>query len=726
MKTQPNYRKLLIACDHLTGSRDKTLIRKTYQIACREYAGVLAVTNESLIDYTSRLAAILTNELGLGINSAISALLAFTDVNQDSISQFLHENKLPEIKTIITSFKKINELPIDRLTENADNYTGILLAMANDVRAILIAMADNLCCLRKSGNMADANLQNALLKASNIYIPLAHKLGIYKVKSELEEITFRLKDPDTYKDLAIKIESEINKSKDFIKKFTEPIINDLERMGIKYSIKSRTKTVSSVYNKMVKQKVPFNEIYDLFAIRIITESQPEEEKADCWKAYSVVTNLYSPETNRMRDWITLPRANGYESLHITVKDKTGRWVEVQIRTRRMDKDAELGNAAHWRYKGHKEQVDAADWMKHVREILENPTGSEESLLHESISSKPDSTIYVFTPAGDLIKLKEGSSVLDFAFELHTAIGSRCSGGRVNHKIVPIRQKLKNGDIVEIITSKNQNPNRDWLGWVITSRAKSKIKRYLKEAEFKQVENGKDILRRKLSQLKLPYNDETVSKLISYLKFDTALLLYQQLAENKIDTSLVKEILLGNQKDTAGSAGSQKDISEPPVIKESTKHSPRTSENTIIVNESAELQGYILARCCNPVMGDEIFGFIMNGGGIKIHRVTCPNAPRLKTRYPYRIMDAQWSKVAEGSYFISSLQISGIDQLGILNSITELLSTEMKIDVRNIAFKSKEGKFEGFIKVSVRDSRHIDSLIKKIEALKGVTRVRRMH
>lgn len=717
MKTQTNYRILLDSCLPLTGNKDKAIIRKAYELACKEYDGHTSGCNEPMASYCNRLVKIVTEELGLGFTSAISALLTYTDTRHENVSRFLQEHKLSEISSIVESFRKINELPTERIIENADNYTGIMLTMASDVRAILIALADNLCLLRKAESMNKQILDNTLIKATNIYIPLAHKLGIYKIKSELEEITFRLKEPYTYNDLAQKIQSEIDKSEDFIKKFTEPIKADLDRMGIRYSIKSRTKSVSSAHNKMRKQKVPFNEIYDLFAIRIITESEPDDEKADCWKVYSVVTNLYTPETNRMRDWITLPRANGYESLHITVKDKSGRWVEVQVRSQRMDKDAELGNAAHWRYKGHKVTQDTTDWMNHVRELLENPHKSDEALLEETVVSKiQDKTIYVFTPAGDLIKLQDGSTVLDFAFELHTVIGSRCSGGRVNHKLVPIRQKLKNGDMVEIITSKNQTPNRDWLGWVTTSRAKSKIKRYLKEAEFKQAEVGKDILRRKLSQLKLTYNDETVNKLITHFKFDTALQFYQQLAENKIETSQVKEILLGVTKE----------IPETVIPKEPPKYPDRTSENTILVNESAELQGYILARCCNPVMGDEIFGFIMNGGGIKIHRVTCPNAPRLRTRYPYRIMNAQWSKVAEGSYFISSLHISGIDQLGILNSITELISNEMKVDVRNIAFKSKDGKFEGFIKVSVRDSRHIDSLIKKIESLKGVTRVRRMH
>lgn len=717
MRSNSNYRELLNTCLPLLNRKDKSVIRKAYVLICGEYKGALAVTQEPLTDYVVKVSAIIVNELNLGLTSAISAILSYTDSRKTSINKFLGENSIQEAISIIDSFRKITELPTERLGRNVDNFTGIMLSMATDVRSIMLALSENLYLIRNNDSLEKTVLDDAINRAVNIYIPLTHKLGLYKIKSELEEVTFKLKEPDTYNRLAKQIESEVSKSQNFIQKFTEPIVDELNRMGLEYTIKSRTKSVSSVHNKMIKQKVSFNEIYDLFAIRIIINTKADSEKADCWKAYSVVTNFYTPETSRMRDWITQPRQNGYESLHITVNDKTGRSVEVQIRSTRMDKDAESGNAAHWRYKGQKGLVDTSDWMNTVRQILENPESAEQLLIDHNPSLKvPDDNIYVFTPARDLIKMKDGSTVLDFAFELHTVIGSKCSGGRVNNKIVPIRTKLKNGDVVEIITSKNQIPNRDWLGWVVTSRAKSKIKRYLKEAEFKQAEVGKDILRRKLSQLKMPYNDENVSKLVSYFKFPSALELYQQLAENKIEPAQIKEILTSSGKET----------SEVPVVKETTRAIDKTSENTILVNESAELQGFILAQCCNPVMGDEIFGFVMAGGGIKIHRETCPNAPRLRTRYPYRIMNAQWSKVAEGSHFISSLHVSGVDRLGILNSITELLSNELKVDVRNIALNSKAGKFEGFIKISVRDSRHIDSLMKKIEGIKGVTRVKRVH
>jgi len=717
LNIKTNYRSLLDACAPIDNKKVRPVLHQAYRLLCREYDKQLSVTSGPLLDHAIKLTAIVVKELNLGYTSAISALFGYANVKSENVANFLLKNNLSDSIPIIESFQKISELPSDRLVKNVENFTGIMLAMASDVRAILLSLAENLYLLRNVPFLDISKSTDTLNKSVSIYIPLAHKLGLYRIKAESEELAFMISQPEKYNQLAGEIESELNRSKDFIQKFIEPIDVDLKRLGLNFIIKSRTKTVSSVWQKMVKQKVPFNEIFDLFAIRIITTSTLDEEKADCWKVYSVVTNIYTPETSRMRDWITVPRANGYESLHITVKDVTGRWIEVQVRSLRMDNDAELGNAAHWRYKGHKGTLDTSDWMNSVRQILENPDYTEELLINKEISSKiPENIIYVFTPVGDLIKLKEGSTVLDFAFELHTVIGSKCTGGRVNHKIVPIRQRLKNGDTVEIITSKNQIPNRDWLGWVVTSRAKNKIKRYLKEAEFKQAEVGKDILRRKLSQMKMPYNDENVSRLISHFKMASALELYQQLADNKIEPSMIKEALIG----------SKKEVVETHVIKEAPKQQNRTAENTIIVNETAELQGYILAQCCNPVLGDDIFGFVMTGVGIKIHRLSCPNAPRLRSRYPYRIMEAQWSKIAEGSHFISTLHVSGVDQLGILNSITELLSNELKIDVRNIAFNSKGGKFEGYIKVSVRDSRHIDSLLKKIETLKGVTRVKRVH
>lgn len=714
-----DYRKLKTLVEPFTSGKGEVgLLQKAYTLSCRN--SVIPITNEPASTYLTNLCQLVIKEFNLGLTSVISTLLCKIDSNNEAFLKFLQTNNLNDSISIIDSYQQISKLPVERVVSNADNFAGIILALAHDMRSLLISLAEVLYQLRNHFSILDkAELMNLLNRTEHIYIPLSHKLGLYRIVSEMEELIFKIHEPEKFSRLAIEIEKEVSKSRDFIQMFIEPIKKEFQRMELDFTIKSRTKSVNSVHNKMVKQNIPFDEIFDLFAIRvIINSSDPESEKSDCWKAYSVITNLYEPATERMRDWITIPRPNGYESLHITVRDKSNRWVEVQIRTKRMDTDAEFGNAAHWRYKGGKGNIDTVNWLNSVREILENPNYTEESLISKnSQERKEDSTIYVFTPNGDLIKLKKGSTVLDFAFELHTVVGSKCTGGRVNQKIVPIRQILKNGDTVEIITSKNQTPNRDWLNWVATSRAKSKIKRYLKEAEFKFAEVGKDILRRKLSQLKLPFNDEQVNKLISHFKFKNALELYQQLADNKIDPSQIKDVLLGRTKDIPETS-----ITKEPVVKQNTK----TAEDTILVNEESEFQGFTLARCCNPVMGDEIFGFVMTAGGIKIHRITCPNAPRLKTRYPYRVMKAKWHKVSEGSYFSSSIQVSGIDQLGILNTITEMLSKELKVNVRNISFNSNKGHFEGFVKVSVKDSRHIDSLMKKLEGIKGVTRVKRIN
>lgn len=725
--TKTNYRRMLSIFQPILKGSEKSMIRNVYSQLVKAYADKKAMTGEPLLDYTINLCDIVANEMNLGSVTALSALFSYTDPHDKNVSAFLSEINLKDNSSIIEGYQRLASLPMERVASNAENYTGMMLSLAKDIRAILIAMAENLLLLRNATKLETAQLEIVIAKSSNIFIPLSHKLGLYLIKSEMEENTFKLNEPHNYQMLAQEIEREVSRNQGFIQKFIEPIVRDMMKLNMNFSIKSRTKSVSSVHNKMMKQKVPFNEIFDLFAVRILINCKPEDEKAECWKAYSVVTNHYTPEMSRMRDWITRPRPNGYESLHLTVQDVSGRWVEVQIRSYRMDKDAESGAAAHWRYKGHKESIESIAWMNSVRQILENPDYSDNLLLNDKVQTTvSDNTVYVFTPMRDLVKIKEGATVLDFAFELHTAIGERCTGGRVNHKIVPIRQKLKNGDIVEIITSKNQTPNRDWLNWVVTSKAKNKIRRFLKEAEFKETEIGRDILRRKLGQLKMPFNDENVSKIMSYLKYDNSLILYQNIAQNKIEPSLLKEILISTVKETTDTVSEIQAIKENLKSAVKTTSSEKSTDNTILVNESAELQGYILAQCCNPVMGDEIFGFIMAGGGIKVHRTTCPNAPRLKTRYPYRVMNAEWAKVAEGSFFISTIRVLGIDQLGILNSITELLSHELKVNVKNISLNSSNGKFEGFIKLSVKDSKHIDSLIKKIETIKGVTKVKRVH
>ncbi len=716
------YRKLVTECHAFLNKENTGTLRQAFTMMLEVHGRKLLDNREPYFCHAVDVACIVAGEMGLGFVSVVASLLNGIPPAEVNVQEFYRKNKLDEARIIIDSLKRIKELPTERLTGNAENFISLLLSLSSDVRVVLLQLADRLQYMRAISSLSEPLQKLVSAETSNLYAPLAHRLGLYRIKSELDELSLQYSNPAVYEDIESRIRKAETKDRDFLNSFLEPVTAELNRLGLDFIIKKRTKAVSSVYAKIVKQEVSFEEVYDLFAIRIILNSAAANEKADCWKAYSAVTNIYTPEPKRLRDWITIPRPNGYESLHITVLGPAKRWVEVQIRTRRMDEEAELGNAAHWRYKGQRGAVETGEWLSSIRKILENPLEADAELSKGQKPASSSDMIYVFTPEGDLKKLKAGSTVLDFAFEVHTNIGSKCSGGKVNNKIVPIRHRLKSGDMVEIITSKNQNPNIDWLGWVATSRAKNKIKRYLKEAEFKQAEAGKEIFRRKLTQLKISNPDEAINKLVAHFKLSGPLDLYQQLAEDRIEPSQLKEILIVSPKETKDSD----EKTEPRLPAKSESRAPnRTSENVIIVNESSEIEGYKLARCCNPVMGDEIFGFITVGDGIKIHRTTCPNAARMKSRYPYRTMEAQWSTPAEGTYFLATIKISGFDQLGILNTITTMISNELKMDVRTISLDSKGGRFDGIIKVSIRDKKHLEFLLKKLLTIKGIIKASRL-
>lgn len=713
------YKKLQKSAHKNISASDKPLIKEAFVVALAEYGRQTYLNNESYFSHAVDVASILSADMGMGLNSIISALLSGVPADSPTLVNILNHKKLASCKAIISDLNKISNLPTEKLPQNAENFVSLILSISSDVRVVLIKLADRLQYMRNIQSL-DATAQKAIAnETTNLYAPLAHRLGLYRIKSELDELSLNYAKPDIYADLASKIKEAEFDRREYINQFMKSLIADLHRSELKFSIKNRIKSVSSVYAKLLKQKIEFEEVYDLFAIRIILDTDLKSEKTDCWRAYSVVTNLYKPETNRMRDWITQPRANGYESLHITVQGPSGNWIEVQIRSKRMDEEAEMGNAAHWRYKGQKGGSDNSEWLNSIRKVLEEPLSDEQALLETSKPAK-ENMVYVFTPEGDLKKLKTGSSVLDFAFEVHTNVGSKCSGAKVNGKIVPLRYVLKSGDRVEVMTSKSQNPNSDWLGWVASNRAKNKIKRFLKEAEFAQAEVGKDILKRKVSQIKNVSQDEAINKLVAHFKLSGPLDLFQRLADNRIDATHIKDILTSVPKEEEVAATAPK-----PAKPEQKGGVNKTSENVIVVNETSEIEGYILARCCNPVMGDRIFGFITVSDGIKIHRITCPNAARMRSRYPYRIMDAQWSTQVEGSFYIATVKISGFDQLGILNTITNMISQDLKMDVRGITFDSRGGKFDGVVKVSIRDSKQLEFLIKKLLEIKGVIKAVRI-
>ena len=713
------YKKLQQSAHKNISASDRPMLKAAFEIALAEYGRQTYFNNESYFSHAVEVASILSADMGMGLTSIISALLAGVPLDSPAFTNILNHKKLASCKVIISDLNKISKLPTEKLPQNAENFVSLILSISSDVRVVLIKLADRLQYMRNIQSL-DAHAQKAIAnETTNLYAPLAHRLGLYRLKSELDELSLNYAKPDIYAELESKIKKAEFSRRDYVDQFVESLIADLQRSKLQFSIKKRIKSVSSVYSKLLKQKIEFDEVYDLFAIRIILDADLKSEKTDCWRAYSVVTNLYKPETSRMRDWITQPRPNGYESLHITVQDPSDNWIEVQIRSKRMDEEAEMGNAAHWKYKGQKGGTENSEWLNSIRKVLEEPLTDEEALLEKS-KSVADNMVYVFTPEGDLKKLKTGSSVLDFAFEVHTNVGSKCSGAKVNGKIVPLRYVLKSGDRVEVMTSKNQNPNSDWLGWVASTRAKNKIKRFLKEAEFAEAEAGKDILKRKVSHIKNVTQDEAINKLVAHYKLSGPLDLFQRLADSRIDATHIKDILTSAPKEEEVTATASK------TTKTDQKGGVnKTSENVIVVNETSEIEGYKLARCCNPVMGDNIFGFITVSDGIKIHRITCPNASRMRSRYPYRIMDARWSTQVEGSFFIASVKISGFDQLGILNTITNMISQDLKMDVRGISLDSRGGKFDGVVKVSIRDNKQLEFLVKKLLEIKGIIKASRI-
>lgn len=713
-----NYRALLKAAEPLLDRNKGKHLKAAFNIMLNAHQRSMYAETEPYFLHSVGVSSIVARDMGMGITSVIASLFAGASPQNAEIKAFIQANNYKQVGIILTNLDALMKLPTEKLPTNAEHFISLVLSLTDDIRVIPILLADRLQYMRNIEVLQARDQVSIANQTANLYAPLAHRLGLYRIKAELDELSLNYADPLTYQTLKIQINQIESEEAAFFENFLQPIHIELQRFGLDYEIKKRTKSVSSAYAKMQKQRIGLDEVYDLFAIRILLNSTPENEQADCWKAYSAVTALYPPEPKRLRDWITIPRKNGYESLHITVQGKNGRWVEVQIRTTRMDYNAEMGNSAHWRYKGSEGDQETSEWLNSIRQVLEHP----EAFAEASASKQPDkaaSTIYVFTPEGDVRKLRPGSTVLDFAFDIHTNLGAHCSGGRVNQKIVPIKHKLKSGDLVEIITSRNQTPNVDWLKWVASSRAKSKIRKFLKEAEFKQAEAGKEIFKRKLNQLKITNIDDAASKVVDYYKLSGSLDLYQRLAENKIEPSGLKDIITGNVKLEESKA-------EPNLITTKVPDRPnRTSENLIIVNQTSAIEGYKLAKCCNPVMGDDIFGFVTVSEGIKIHRNSCPNASRLKTMYPYRVMQAEWSTPAEGSHFLTDIKVSGYDQLGILSAITNLISNELKMDVRSISLNSKAGKFEGFISVSIRDKKHLDLLLKKLLTIKGISKASRL-
>jgi len=630
-----------------------------------------------------------------------------------------------EVATILRGLMKVNEFSDKKSAVESENYMKLLLSLAEDIRVVFIMIAQHLQKMRDAASK-DQSIRLALsVESSYLYAPLAHRLGLYTIKSELEDLSLKYTDRETYDYIARKL-NETKRSRDkYIQEFIKPVKERLDKTGLKYDIKGRTKSIYSINNKLKKQKVEFEDIYDLFAIRIILDSPPDSEKAQCWQVYSIITDMYQPNPMRLRDWLSIPKSNGYESLHITVLGPQSRWVEVQIRTRRMDEIAERGLAAHWKYKGIKEESTLDNWLSTLRESLDNKEEDLKEKLGDFKLNLYEEEIFVFTPKGDLIKLPKGATVLDFAFAIHSKLGATCVSGMVNKKNVPIKHVLKSGDQVEIVTSPHQTPKQDWLNFVVTAKAKTKIRQLLKEEAGKQVDIAKEMLARRMKNRKIEQNDAVLMQLIKKLKYKTVTDFYVDIAAEKLDINWIIDRYL----ELENKEGEMRETPAPAPAESFVMHSPLqdlAARDELIIDQNLTGVDYKLAKCCNPIYGDEIFAFV-SSQGIRIHRVNCPNAHNLFSRYGYRILNARWSGHSSGNANYSAvLRIVGNDQINIVSTLMSIISKEEGVLMRSINIDSTDGLFQGNITISVANTQMLEQLIRKLSAVKGVKSISRLN
>lgn len=728
-KALERYAALRKAVSEAFSETSQRLIDDAIIYAGEQTAGMVRYDGTPLLDHDVEVARIVVSEVGLGRNSTVASVLHDSvriaarrnDGSLEEMLDTIHERFGDEVVGIAVGLSNISELKLNTHSEQASNFRDLLVAYSEDPRVILIKLADRLEVMRSLAMFPENKRLKKSWESMNLYAQIAHKLGLYNIKSELEDLALSWLEPEGYRHICSKLKESEQERTDFIARFIEPIKKRLNAEGIRYHIKSRTKSIYSIWNKMRKQNVPFEGVYDIFAIRIIIDCPQVQEKTQCWTVYSIVSDIYTPNTERMRDWITIPKSNGYESLHTTVSAGDGKWVEIQIRSERMDDVAELGIAAHWRYKGVNQGARTSEqWLQRLRELMEE---TKEGIA-ERFDAKPASNeIFVFTPNGDIRKLPEGASLLDFAFDIHTNLGATCSGGKVNGRAVPIRESLKNGDIVEIFTQKNQTPKADWLNIVVTSKARSKIKSFLREEQAKNARLGREELERKLKNWKLPKSiDEAVAYLCKYYKQRTGTALYELIATEKIDLAVAKEVLL---KWISGEADEERRAAEAERRRTNVTTTER-SNDALIIDESINNIVYKLAKCCNPIKGDDIFGFITVNSGITIHRSDCPNARRMKENYPYRIREVRWREQAQGSFRVTIAVIIR-DSAGVMNQITETVSRDLKLNMRSIKIASRgDGTAAGTISVEVPSTGTVDSLIYAIMRIKGVQRAWRVN
>ena len=717
------YRSLLRVCNRSKTKNERNLIRKAFNVALEAHKDMRRKSGEPYIYHPLAVAKIAAEELGLGTLAIVCALLhdtvEDTYITLDDIENLFGKKE----RIIIDGLTKISGVFDHQTTsQQAENFRKMLLTLSDDVRVILIKLADRLHNMRTLDHMSREKQLKIASETLFMYAPLAHRLGLYNIKTELEDLSLKFQDPDAYDEITAKLQKTQAVRTRFINQFTLPIRRSLDEMGVKYEIKSRTKSIFSIWNKIHQKGVPFEEIYDLFAIRIIIDSDEEHEKSECWRVYAAVTDYYQPSPDRLRDWISIPKSSGYEALHTTVMSPSGKWVEVQIRSARMDDLAEKGYAAHWKYKGTVESPESKldKWLSQVREVLENPGDDALEFIDNFKLSLFSEEIYVFTPSGDLKTLPKGSTALDFAFNIHSQIGSQCIGAKVNHKLVPMSHVIRSGDQIEILTSKKQRPKEEWLSIVVTASARQKIKVALKEERKKIAEEGKSLLRKYFQSIHADWLAVNIDELVKYFETFSTQELYFRIAKEKVVLKEFKSfkveggrIKVNRRKEKLTSEESTKIITSAPSV-----------GSSVVIGDAEQKVEFSLATCCNPIPGDEVFGFTTVDEGIKIHRTSCPNAQEMMSKFAYRVIKARWNSQNLVQFEVG-LKFTGIDDVGLVQKITNIISTDMRVNMRAISFEAIDGIFSGRVIVLVHDTAHLNDLIKNLKAVDGVLTVDRI-
>ena len=719
---QKAYETMLVDIQpHVNDPQQLESIGEAYRYCLEKYDGKYMVSGKAYLFHLIDMARIAVLEVGLGYLSVIAAFLHGITYKEQVDLVDLEGRFGKTVAAILSGFDRISALQTEKVAYNSDNFRDLFLSLVEDMRSVLLKVAHRVYDVRNQQDVDADRLGKYFHEIKYIYIPIVHRLGLYKIKAELEEKLMLFENPEVYHDIKAKIEATEESHKHIAERFFAPIKNRLDseirngKYKFTYSIKWRVKSIASIYAKMKAQNVPFEKVYDLLAARIIIDCASKDEIESCWCVYADITNLYEPVPERMRDWITKPKASGYESLHATVKFDEKVFIEVQIRTTRMDEIAETGQAAHYLYKGDKQNSE--DWLVNVRAVLENPgmVSFENSYKKNYKSDK----IFIFTPEGDLKQLPQGSTVLDFAYEIHSRVGETCNGAKVNGKVVPIRHVLTNGDRVEIITNKKQSPNADWLNWVATEKSKNRIRRFLKEQELKESELGKGMLHRRLKNWKIPTTEDVIDSLVKEFKTENSLQLYHKIATERINLADVKHFL-SSEIEQKG-----EHIEKPVPEQVETVKRENPEEESLSIGEDIKNVNYKLAKCCNPIPGDKVFGFVTNEGNITIHRVNCPNAKSLLERYGYRIIKVRWNGIEDG-VSQATIRIYGQNRQGLLGKITKVISEDMQVDMKNLQFSTdKEGYFEGKIALQISDIESLEQLMDHIKPIEGVMEVVRI-